>query len=138
MECFYCAVRTESLYTIPVNEFDHNPTRIFSILEQMLSWYPRSTLRRTYLRSPPKFIKIWSQCCPQTQNSAQMLNFFPSLHSSNRPLTTLLSSFHNALPCLQYTFIRRTSGHCLEVLTAVYSFSLYNMRLSSSHYRPSL
>jgi len=59
-----------------------------------------------------------------------MLNCFPSLHNSSSPLTTLLSSFHNALPCLQYTFTRRTSGHCLEVLTAVYSLSLCNMRRS--------
>jgi hypothetical protein len=136
MECVYCAVRNRSLNKIPVNEFDHNLTGIFSILEQMLSWYPRSAMHCAYSCSPPKCIKIWPQCCPQTKNTAQMLTFFPPLRNSSNPLTTLLSSFHNPLPCLQHTFTRRTSGHCLGALAAVYSLSLRNIRRSASHCRP--
>jgi hypothetical protein len=44
---------------------------------------------------------------PSTPNSAHMFNLFPLLlHTPNSPLP-------NALPCLQPTFTRRTSRHCL-------------------------
>jgi len=54
------------------------------------------------------------------QNSAEMLNFFPLVHipSCQTPIT-VPASFPNILPYFQPSFTRRTSGNCLETLTAV-------------------
>jgi hypothetical protein len=69
---------------------------------------------------------------PQQKNSAQILNLFPLLHSQTIHLPSpYVFSFPNALPCLQLTFTRRTSGHCLGNLPPP-----HNNKCSAPHYTP--
>jgi len=70
------------------------------------------------------------------QNSAEMLNFFPLVHipSCQTPIT-VPASFPNILPYFQPSFIWRTSGNCLETLTAVnFSGFFRNSNKFSSSY----
>jgi hypothetical protein len=67
------------------------------------------------------FIKMQPSECDQ--NSAQMFNFCPLLHTPNSPLSIPIpSSLPNVLPCYQPNFTRRAMGHCLETVRAT-SFS---------------
>ena len=53
------------------------------------------------------------------ENSAEMLSVLPLLHISSYQIPITVPSFPHTLPCFQPTFTRRTSGHCLGILTAV-------------------
>jgi hypothetical protein len=56
----------------------------------------------------------------QTQNAAQMLSYFPRLHTPNRALCfTLSPSLPEALPCFKPTFAIRTRGRCVRTFRAV-------------------
>jgi len=81
-----------------------------SVLEQTLSWYPNPSCTACLPCSPPK-IKFQNLCLhgaiptsSYTQTSAQTLP--------------------NALPLLQPTSARRTSGHCIGIFTAVNALSV--------------
>jgi hypothetical protein len=67
--------------------------------------------------------KFYHDTALQTRNTAQILSFFPWLHTSNSSISSRVpSSLPNPLPYFQPTFARRPSGHCLGTFRAVNIF----------------
>ena len=59
----------------------------------------------------------------QTQNSAQLLIFFPWLHTPNRSISSRIpSSLPIPMPYFQPTFARRPNGHCPGTFRAINFF----------------
>ena len=90
----------------------------YSVLQQMLSRYSKSTLH-CILLSQASLTQLHNFCpnaalpTPSTFRHSDAL--LPSVEHS--PLST--SPLLNALRCFQLTFIRRTSRHCLRIFKAV-------------------
>ena len=82
-------------------QLDHVSRWFPLVLELILSWYPKFTLCSMLFIQP---FQKWSQfqynATLQTQNSAQLLSFFPLVHTSNSTLIIQLPSLLcTAFPC---------------------------------------
>ena len=123
-----------------------------SVLEQMLSWYPKIHMtlyasHKTLHKTDIKFFtktqsnttrwKFSHKAALQTQNSARNLKFFPLLHIPSSPLpNTLPSSPLGVLPYHQSNFTSTTSSHCLAISrTANFSDSSLFLIFSSFFFR---
>jgi hypothetical protein len=85
------------------------------VLQQMLSWCPHHTFHHVLRVWPNMLI---SKFGPSTARTP-ILSLSLTLHTQNNPIPiTFTPSLPNALPCLEPTFTRRTSGHCLGTCRA--------------------
>jgi hypothetical protein len=78
------------------------------VLQQTLSWCTHHTLHHVLHVRPNMLISKFGP------NRARTPILSLLLHTQNSPISiTLTPSLPNSLPCLESTFTRRMSGHCL-------------------------
>jgi hypothetical protein len=91
------------------DQLDHDFPWVFSVLEQMLSWYPSSTLHcnASHAALPITHSNDLAQLLSSAKSTSYILPF----------------SLPKALPSLKHDSTRRTSGHCLETFEVGISLS---------------